>query len=198
MTTKESFLTAASHCSTKSAVPISSTSEICRMASVSRSVNTLESSTSKTLKDCAIDMYAYEYRDCRLCMVAPRASRACPADCRLYCKSFLTPAHSSLNESVAQCIRSNIRVRRETHLLENPAAISAHRLNTEAQFIGDIGNAAPRSQFAKNLKFARRQTRVQGLVRVAVQIRHQNFRQGGAHVAAPRQHRAHRLHQLLP
>src|ERR1700721_4885866 len=79
-----------------------------------------------------------------------------------------------LNEAVAQRVRRYIGIRREAHLFQDAASISAHGFHAQAEFVGDVRNAPSGRQLAKDLELARGKPRVQRLVRVAPQKRTTN------------------------
>ena len=90
-----------------------------------------------------------------------------------------------LNESVPQSVGCDIGVGREAHFFQNAASIGADGFYAQAEFIRDVRNAPSGRQLAKNLEFARRQPRMQGLVRIAVEVRHQYLSERGADVTPP-------------
>src|ERR1700722_1258706 len=177
ITSTASRLTAARAADSLSAVPINSTSEICRIASVNLSVNTFESSTSNTRSERTINMSPWTN--------ARRFGRCSTQTCRL------------LNEAVAQRVGRYVCIRGEAHLFQDSTAIRADGFDAQAEFVGDVRNAPSGRQLAKDLELPRGKPRVQRLVRIPVEIRHQNLGQRGTHIAPSRQHGAHRFHEFF-
>src|ERR1700733_9478495 len=117
ITSTASRLTAASAADSLSAVPINSTSEICRIASVNLSVNTFESSTSNTRSERTINM-------------SPQRNPSCFEKC--------SRQYRLLNQAVAERVRRYIGICREAHLLKDAASIGADGFYAQAELVGDV------------------------------------------------------------
>src|SRR5258707_3846147 len=104
-----------------------------------------------------------------------------------------------LNDSIAQRVAGDVRIRFEIHFFQYPGPVGTHRLDAQVQFLRDVAHAGPAGQLAENLQLTRRKLGMQRLVGVVFRFQVACHRLGErvAHVPAPIPNDAHRLQYLL-